>query len=198
MLRVMRSHRIVALGVIGALALTGCSGALAAPAPALPSATPERSVQVGATFSTSGDTAWTYDTALVPAGARVAVSSTTGEGGTTVTLAVRGLDEERRYGAHVHVAACGSSGDAAGPHFQNEVDPVQPSVDPAYANPQNEIWLDLATDEDGAGSTSATVPWGFPRDRRPMSVVVHAMPTATGPGEAGTAGARAGCVTVEF
>jgi superoxide dismutase, Cu-Zn family len=194
----MRTHRILGLGVMGVLALTGCSGAAAAPGPAVPSTTPERTVQVGATFSTSGGAARTYDPALVPPGARVAVSSGTGDGGTTVTLAVRGLEEERRYGAHVHVAACGDTGDAAGPHFQHEVDPVQPSVDPAYANPQNEIWLDLTTDEDGAGSASATVPWGITRDRRPMSVVLHAMPTATAPGEAGTAGARAGCVTVEF
>jgi Cu-Zn family superoxide dismutase len=194
----MRPHRILALGVIGALSLTGCGGASATQAPVVPSATPERTVQVGATFTTSPGTAVTYDTALVPAGARVAVSSETGDGGTTVTLAVRGLEPDRRYGAHAHAAPCGDTGDAAGPHFQNEVDPVQPSVDPAFANPQNEIWLDLQTDSAGAGTASATVPWGFTRDRRAQSVVIHAMPTATAPGEAGTAGARAGCVTVEF
>ena len=198
MLGDMRSPRLATLGVIGALALTGCSGALAAPAPDFPSATPERNVQVGATFSTSTGTATTYDTALVPAGARVAVGSETGDGGTTVTLAVRGLDEERRYGAHAHAQPCGASGDAAGPHYQYEVDPVQPSVDPAFANPQNEIWLDFETDSAGAATVTASVPWGFPRDRRAQSVVIHAMPTATGPGEAGTAGSRAGCVTVEF
>ena len=37
---------------------------------------------------------------------------------------------------------------SAGPTFQNVVDPVQPSVDPAYANPENEIWLDFRTDDD--------------------------------------------------
>ncbi|MCX6462865.1 MAG: superoxide dismutase family protein [Pseudonocardiales bacterium] len=194
----MRSLRHASLGVIGALVLSGCSGALAAPAPVVPSSTPQRNVQVAATFSTSLGTATTYDTALVPAGSRVAVGSESGEGGTTVTLAVRGLDEERHYGAHAHAQPCGASGDAAGPHFQYEVDPVQPSVDPAFANPQNEIWLDFMTDSDGAATATATVPWGFPRDRRAQSIVIHAMSTATGPGEAGTAGARAGCVTVEF
>ena len=38
---------------------------------------------------------------------------------------------------------------AAGPHFQNVIDPVRPSSNPAYANPGNEIWLDFTTDEEG-------------------------------------------------
>ena len=87
---------------------------------------------------------------------RAAVSAETGEAGTTVTPAVPGLDDEHSYGAHVHAELCGPRGDAAGPHFQNVVDPVQPGVDPAYANPENEIWLDLTTDADGAGGTSAS------------------------------------------
>lgn len=77
-------------------------------------------------------------------------------------------------------------------------DPVQPSVDPAHANPENEIWLDLTTDADGAGGATTTVPWGFESGRRARSVVVHAMPPATDPGRAGTAGARAACITVAF
>jgi Cu-Zn family superoxide dismutase len=60
-------------------------------------------------------------------------------------------------------------------------DPVQPSVDPAHANPENEIWLDLTTDADGAGGATTTVPWGFESGRRARSVVVHAMPPATDP-----------------
>jgi superoxide dismutase, Cu-Zn family len=189
--------RILALGVVGVLALTGCGSAAARP-PAAPSPVPERSVQVGATFTTEPGTATTYDPVLVPVEARAAVAAETGAGGTTVTLAVRGLEPERRYGAHVHAQPCGATGDAAEPHFQHVPDPVQPSVDPAHANPENEIWLDLTTDEDGAGSTTATVAWGFERARRGQSVVVHAMPTATEPGRAGTAGDRAACITVAF
>ena len=67
---------------------------------------------------------------------------------------------------------------------------------PAYANPRNEIGLDLTTGAAGAGSATATVGWG--RNRRAGSVIIHAMPTAAGPGEAGVAGARAACITVEF
>lgn len=193
----MRSPRLVGLGLVGVLALSGCSGALAA-APALtPPTIPAKNTQVSATFGPDG-TAITYDPALVPVGSRGAVSSDTGAGGTTVMLAVRGVEPDRRYGAHAHTEPCGATGDLAGPHFQNEVDPVQPSVDPAYANPENEIWLDLTTDESGAGSATATVPWGFERDRRAQSVIIHAMPTAMGAGEAGTAGARAACISVEF
>ncbi len=193
----MRSPRLVGLGVIGLLTLSGCGSAVASD-PAIPSSTPTRNVQVSATFGAGPGAAITYDPALVPVGSRGAVSSATGDGGTTVMLAVRGLEPEFRYGAHAHSAPCGETGDAAGPHFQDKVDPVQPSVDPAFANPQNEIWLDLTTDESGAGTATTTVEWGFERDRRAQSVVIHAMPTAMGPGEAGTAGARAACITVEF
>ena len=195
----MRSPRIVGLGLIGVLALSGCGGALAATPVSTPSTTPTNNVQVGATFGTDpAGTAVTYDPKLVPVGSRAAVSSESGDDGTTVMLAVRGLLPDRRYGAHAHVEACGDSGDAAGPHFQNQVDPVQPSVDPAFANPQNEIWLDLTTDATGAGSATATVQWGFERNRRAKSVIIHEMGTATGPGDAGTAGARPACVNVEF
>jgi len=196
----MLPSRLVGLGLIGVFALTGCGGATAAaPAPTpSPSPTPTRDVQVSATFGTDDTTAITYDPALVPVGSRGAVSSASGDGGTTVMLAVRGLEPERGYGAHAHGEPCGATGDLAGPHFQNQVDPVQPSVDPAFANPRNEIWLDLTTDASGAGNATTTVPWGFARDRRAQSVIIHAMPTATSSGEAGTAGARAACITVEF
>lgn len=195
MLGPMRSHKILVLGVVGALALTGCGSASGVQTSSTTSSVSQRNVQVGATFTTSVGKAVTYDTTLVPAGARVAVESATGAGGTTVTLAVRGLGPSRGYGAHVHAQPCGADGEAAGPHFQHLVDPAQPSVDPAYANPQNEIWLDLTTDGEGAGSSTATVPWSFERTRRPGSVVLHESPTSTAPGGAG---ARVGCVAVEF
>jgi len=94
--------------------------------------------------------------------------------------------------------ACGERPDAAGPHFQYAADPVQPSVDPTFANPQNEIWLDLTTDETGAGSTESTVAWTFPADRRPKSVVLHDHQTSSEPGEAGAAGDRVACISVDF
>jgi superoxide dismutase, Cu-Zn family len=191
----MRLRRGLA-GVLGVLVLAGCANTTEVQPTSSPSDV--RSAHVSETFQSAPGTAVTYDTALVPVGARGAVQSRSGDGTTTVMLAVRGLEPTRWYGAHVHNEPCGERPGDAGPHFQSSVDPVQPSVDPTYANPQNEIWLDLTTDESGAGSAESTVTWTFPDDRRPGSVVVHAMQTATAPGEAGTAGDRAACITVEF
>ena len=127
---------------------------------------------------------------------------TTRGGSTEIRLDVDGLLPNRGYAAHAHVNACGPTGDAAGPHFQNQVDPAaapgKPSTDPAYANPQNEIWLDLRTDGDGDGESRAEVPFVF-TGRAPASVIIHeAEATATAPGQAGSAGARLACITVPF
>ncbi len=146
--------------------------------------------------------AFTYNPALAPEGAQMEAAVDGQTSGTQVTLEVEGLLPDRGYAAHAHANPCGATGDAAGPHYQNTVDPAaapgKPSVDPAYANPQNEIWLDLRTDAEGAGQAIAEVPFGF-TDRAPASVVLHeAQATATEPGKAGTAGARLGCLDVAF
>ena len=146
--------------------------------------------------------AFTYNPALAPEGAQVDVEVDDRGGTTEIRLDVEGLLPNRGYAAHAHVNACGPTGDAAGPHFQNQVDPAaapgKPSTDPAYANPQNEIWLDLRTDGDGDGEARAEVPFAF-TDRAPASIVIHeAETTGTAPGQAGSAGARLACVTVPF
>jgi Cu-Zn family superoxide dismutase len=139
-----------------------------------------------------------YDTALVPPGATARVQEVrTASGATVVMLHVRGLLPGRDYGAHAHVSACGSTGAAAGPHYQDQVAPAGHGTDPAYANPQNEVWLDLSTDGDGNGSAQARVPWQF-RPGGAASVVLHAQHTATAPGSAGTAGSRLACLSVPF
>jgi Cu-Zn family superoxide dismutase len=64
--------------------------------------------------------------------------------------------------------------------------------------------LDLVTDGEGNGKTTAKVPFDFTDRvnnvlRAPDSVVVHEQETtATGPGEAGKAGGRIACMTVPF
>lgn len=198
----MRTPRPAYVGLIGVLVLSGCAVAAAAtlpaPTPAAPSMIAVRNVEVNTTLTEPPGTAVTYDSDLVPVGSRVAVSARSEDGATTVRLALRGLLPDRRYGAHVHAAPCGAAGESAGPTYQNTVDPAQPSVDPAYANPENEIWLDFRTDAEGAGSSQTTVDWGFTADRRAQSVVVHAWPTATEAGRAGSAGTEVGCVTVRF
>lgn len=145
-----------------------------------------------------GDGAFTYDHAVVPAGSKIRVRAAyTGRHKTSVTLRVSGLLPRRMYGAHAHQSACGPLPAAAGAHFQRVVDPVQPSVDPAYANRRNEIWLDFTTDRNGNGRARSVVNWTFDSSRA-ASVVIHDHHTATAPGQAGTAGARHGCLSVPF
>jgi Cu-Zn family superoxide dismutase len=175
---------------------------LASPAGAAPTspAPPVHVATVRATFTayTAGAQAVTYRPDLVPAGSRVRVFSLSAKrAGTMTALVVIGLVPGRAYGAHAHAQPCGATGDAAGPHFQNTPDPVKPSVDPAYANPRNEIWLDFTTDRAGVGFALSTVDWTF-GDRRAHSVVIHETHTHTDPGHAGTAGARLACVDVDF
>jgi superoxide dismutase, Cu-Zn family len=190
----MRRRLLAPTVLVLVAGLTAC-GSPAATAGAPAPREVRKDVQFGSQVSTG---AITYDPALVPVGAGAVVTATTRDGGEVVTLALRGLRPDRRYGAHAHAKPCGAKGDAAGPHFQFDVDPVQPSVDPKYANSKNEVWLDIATDGSGAGTATATLAKVFPADRRPQSVIVHAMPTATEAGKAGTAGARAACVDVPF
>ncbi|MDQ7806634.1 superoxide dismutase [Amycolatopsis sp. A133] len=174
--------------------------AVLAPGAAAASSAPVRFATAHGTFTAGapGAPAVTYRPDLVPAGARAhVVSLSAAATGTSTTLVVSGLRPGRAYGAHAHARPCGTTGDAAGPHFQHAPDPVQPSVDPAYANPRNEIWLDFTTDRLGTGFGRSTVDWTFGA-RRAKSVVLHETPTHTDPGHAGTAGARLACLDVGF
>jgi superoxide dismutase, Cu-Zn family len=154
--------------------------------------------QISAVFGTNTTPARTYDTQAVPVGSKVAVTSSSAEGTTVVTLEVSGMLPNHMYGAHAHTKACGATGADAGPHFQYKQDPQQPSTNPQYANDKNEIWLDLTTDASGAGVASTKVNWSFPANRRPHSVVLHDHHTSTAAGTAGDAGTRLACVTVGF
>ena len=185
-------HRLVVLAVPLAVSL-----GLATPAHAWPL------VIRTATFApwnmTAPPTAVTYDQALVRTGASISVvaMSSSEDRTTVVLLQVHGLAPDHRYGVHVHRNRCGAVPAAAGSHYQNVPDPVAPSVDPAYANPRNEVWLDLSTDHAGAGSSFAILQWRF-RAGQANSVVLHADSTMTGSGHAGTAGPRVACLTVPF
>jgi Cu-Zn family superoxide dismutase len=204
----MRSlHRyLIAAGVASLLVIaTACSKPADAPTGTATPASPPSSdadtsnakqIVVTAVFA-HDDAATNYNKTLVPDGAKVLVAENVFDGATTVTLNVRGLVPNRAYGAHAHAMPCGPTGEAAGPHFQHTPDPVKPSVDPAFANSSNEIWLDFKTDAQGNATTASTVPWVF-TNAKAASVVIHADPTQTTPGKAGTAGARVGCVSVGF
>ena len=195
----MRRYQYVLASLLSILPVAACGGGggKAAVSPA-PTRDAVRNVHAGGSFTAPPGSVVTYDKALVPAGASGTVSASERDGSTVVTLAVKGLQPNRRYGAHAHTKPCGANGKDAGPHFQFTPDPVTPSVNPAYANARNEIWLDFTTDAQGVGRATSTVAWAFPTGRRAASVVIHAKSTATGSGTAGTAGARAACITVTF
>ncbi|MFI8994953.1 superoxide dismutase family protein [Streptomyces sp. NPDC053542] len=139
----------------------------------------------------------TYDTKKVPTTARIAVAQWKNDHGMTIRLKVKGLQPHRTYGSHVHTKPCGEKPDSSGPHYQNRKDPKQPSVDPKYANPENEVWLDFTTDSDGDASVSSKHWWWF-RQGEARSVVIHDHKTHTGHGHAGMAGDRLGCLSVPF
>ncbi|MDX5970060.1 superoxide dismutase family protein [Rhodococcus opacus] len=147
------------------------------------------------------DNAFTYDEAAVPVGSSVTVDSDGDDGRTTVTLNATGLAPGRDFGVHAHTQRCGPQPADSGPHYQNNVDPAAtpdtPSTDPAYANPQNEIWLDITTDGSGNAQASTTVDWEFRPDEA-HSMVLHAQRTMTGPGQAGTAGDRLACIDTDY
>ncbi|MGH3885682.1 MAG: superoxide dismutase [Pseudonocardiaceae bacterium] len=142
----------------------------------------------------------TYNPALAPAGARLAVTMIPSGLATNVELTVNGLQPNRGYAVHAHTNSCSDNPDFVGPHYQNRIDPAAtlqaPSRNPEYANPSNEVWLDVRTDAAGSGISRVTVPFVF-TDRGPGSVVVHeAEQTPTGPGEAGASGAPIACLTL--
>lgn len=191
-----RSLAAVAAGVAALAVLAGCS----APPPEGVNGTPTPIVSEGTLGPAAGGAgpARTYDPALAPEGAMVRAELAPIAGGTGSTLRVQGLLPNRGYAVHAHVNPCGPTGDAAGPHYQHNPDPAAlsfaPSTDPAYANPSNEMWLDLRTDASGAGTAQTQVPWSI-SDRGPNSIIIHeAMATMTGPGVAGTAGGRLACL----
>jgi Cu-Zn family superoxide dismutase len=205
----MRTHLLVLLSPV--LLLTGCgnhdtpsSDALQLPAAPSASAAPPTSAAepaAGVAMGTflpyqPGATAITYDPAVVPAGATAQVETAAGPGTVRVRLKVTGLIPRRAYGAHLHTMACTALPDAAGPHYQHSADPSKPSVDPAYANPANEVWLDFTADAAGTADASAVQPWTFDASRPPRSLILHAQVTRTEPGVAGTAGPRVACLTL--
>jgi len=194
--------------LLGALALTGgltaCSSgseptaAAGTPSTTASSSAPAAFLELAAPRdSGTQPVGLTYDKDLIPLASKVAVSSEKDNGGTKITLAVEGLLPNHEYGAHVHTKPCGAKPADAGPHYQDKKDPVSPSVDPAFANTDNEIWLDMTTDAKGAATTTASVKWTF-RPGEANAVVLHASHSMTMAGMAGTAGDRLACVTTTF
>ncbi|UUZ58766.1 superoxide dismutase family protein [Nocardioides sp. B-3] len=113
------------------------------------------------------------------------VHSRAASGGTDVRLMVRGLPANRSFGAHVHVAPCGTDALASGGHYQHGA---------AVTLAEREVWLDFTTNADGEGVGTTHIPWLIAAGTA-GSVVIHANPTNT---TTGAAGARLVCTTVPF
>ena len=180
-------------------ALAPSSSVLAAATSAQP--VPVRQLPKGTALGTflpyqAGSKAITYDAAVVPPGATARLAIARSADGLTVRLAVTGLIPRRAYGAHLHTKPCAALPDAAGPHYQHDADPTMPSVDPSYANPENEVWLDFTADTTGSAFTISAQPWTFDDKRPPRSLILHAQVTRTKKGVAGTAGPRVACLTL--
>jgi superoxide dismutase, Cu-Zn family len=208
---VRRTRHRLALAVIGTV-IAFTPMACAHQVPKTPTATPTAYGKLNPPVLSGSGTltapnpnakAVTYNPALAPVDAAILAAvmpSGSGYSSTLATLVVAGLLPNRGYAVHVHTKACGPTGQDAGPHYQNRIDPAAspqaPSTNPEYANPRNEIWLDVHTNAAGSGTSHITVPFAF-TDRIPGSIVVHeAMTTATAPGQAGQAGARIACLTL--
>ncbi|MEW5536790.1 superoxide dismutase family protein [Streptomyces cyaneofuscatus] len=125
--------------------------------------------------------ALTYDTALVPAAARIEITQYADRTSHRVGTRLRGLVPNRAYGMHVHTSPCAADPASAGPHYQHRAS--------ATAGPVNEVWLDFRTDRNGNGEAEARHEWGF-RDGGARSVIVH--------DAQGGAGKRVACFTVPF
>jgi superoxide dismutase, Cu-Zn family len=155
-----------------------------------------------ATSTPSGTVvAVTYNPALAPVGGHMTASLTPSGDSTVADLTVSGLAPNRGFSVVAHVNTCGGVPGGEGPRFQKRIDPAatptQPSTNPEYSNPSNEIWLDVHTDSSGAATSHTTVPFVL-TDRGPGSIVVHdqQQTTATSGQGLGQTSDRVACLTL--
>lgn len=136
----------------------------------------------------------------IPAGATARVHTAyDSTGDTRITIRVRGLRPRTGYQIRVHELPCGAKPKAAGRIFENTPNPDPESpTDPAYANPANQIWLDVTTDRTGAAVARSRVSWQFSPEWRPGSVIIHRQHVPNSPRELGITGARLACLGVGF
>ncbi|MFG1686858.1 hypothetical protein ACGFNP_42305 [Nonomuraea sp. NPDC049269] len=109
-----------------------------------------------------------YNRKLVPKGAQASLTAESAGGRTVTSLVVEGLLPDHRYGAHLHVAPCGTHPGDAGAHFQHVA---------GQADASSEVWLDLKTDNSGGGRATAHHDWPL-TGALPRSLVLHAKATA--------------------
>ena len=110
-------------------------------------------------------TAITYDPAVVPAGSTAQARGQRGPGdhdGTTERDRAGSAPGVRRAPAHQALHRRAGRGRPALPAPEGPGAAASPpSVDPAYANPANEVWLDFTADTTGAVAVTSKVAWMF-------------------------------------
>jgi len=164
--------RVSALMLV--LAVAGCAQSPADPAgdaahTAGPSVASAPTSLTGAgEFAKRTTAAIVYDRKFVPKGAQASLTAESADGKTVTSLVVEGLLPDHRYGAHLHVAPCGTHPRDAGAHFQHVA---------GRADASSEVWLDLKTDGSGAGRATARHDWPL-TGPLPQSLVLHATATA--------------------
>lgn len=186
-------YLLVMLAVSG----TAVSGAAACAGPPAPlqqapaprSASPEGRITLSASgqFARGDIGSIAYNRKLAPAGSQASVTIESGAGMTRTSLVVEGLLPNRRYGAHIHTSPCGRKPEDSGPHYQH---------DQGKINSTSEIWLDFATDGEGAGRAAARHGWTLDPARLPGSLVIHSKRTVTSGPQVGQAGDRVACLTL--
>ncbi|MGN9838829.1 superoxide dismutase family protein [Nonomuraea sp. H19] len=145
------------------------------------------SLSAAGDFSDTDTSAIAYDRKLVPKGAQASVTVESSGGHTRTSLVVEGLLPNRRYGAHLHVKPCGRKPNDSGPHYQHQ---------PGKINAASEVWLDVTTDGEGAGHSTARNNWALDPDNLPGSLALHSKSTVTSGPQAGQAGDRVACLTL--
>ncbi|HET9254132.1 MAG TPA: superoxide dismutase [Pseudonocardiaceae bacterium] len=145
----------------------------------------------------------TYNPTLAPVGAHMKATLNPSGDSTVADLSVSGLAPNRGFSVIAHVNTCGGGPGGEGPRFQKRIDPAidpakpyVPSTNPEYANPTNEIWLDVRTDSTGSGTSHAEVPFVF-TDRGPGSLVVHdQQQSSPGTAQAASSDDRVACLSL--
>lgn len=139
-------------------------------------------------FTTSDTSAIVYDRKLAPKGAQASATVESSDNTTRTSLVVEGMLPNHHYGAHLHKKPCGTKPDAAGPHYQHV---------PGEVSPKSEVWLDLTTNGEGAGRSTARNDWALDPGELPRSLVIHAKGTKTAGPQVGEAGTRVACLTLK-
>jgi hypothetical protein len=114
-------------------------------------------------------------------------------GRSTLTLHLSGLEPGETYAAYAYRQPCDATKDL---RFQQFPDRKQPSSNPLFANPFNEIWFVGKADQHGQATSRVRRSSQFAPTWSPRSVVLEGDPIIRGTSK--LPGPRLACLTVAF